>query len=59
MQEAGSGRQEAARQGRIKGQENRMNVAEKLKQEFNEWADAGRGDEMERHHMPIFEPCFR
>ncbi len=35
-----------------------MSVAEQLKNEFNEWAEAGRGDEMERHHMPIFEPTL-
>jgi len=29
-----------------------------LRTEFNEWAEAGRGDEMERHHMPIFEPTL-
>lgn len=35
-----------------------MSIAEQLKNEFNEWAEAGRGDEMERHHMPIFEPTL-
>jgi ubiquinone/menaquinone biosynthesis C-methylase UbiE len=35
-----------------------MSFAERLKQEFNEWAEAGRGDEMERHHLPIFEPTL-
>src|SRR3954462_1322171 len=35
-----------------------MSVADQLKQEFNEWAEAGRGDEMERHHMPIFQPTL-
>src|SRR5947209_10174417 len=35
-----------------------MSVADQLKQEFNEWAEQGRGDEMERHHMPIFEPVL-
>src|SRR3954463_6730560 len=35
-----------------------MSVADQLKNEFNEWAEAGRGDEMERHHMPIFEPTL-
>src|SRR5436190_24338965 len=33
-------------------------VADQLKREFNEWAERGRGDEMERHHMPIFEPTL-
>jgi len=35
-----------------------MSKAEKLKQEFNQWAEDGRGDEMERHHLPIFEPVL-
>jgi arsenite methyltransferase len=35
-----------------------MHEAERLRQEFNEWAEAGRGDEMERHHFPIFEPVL-
>jgi ubiquinone/menaquinone biosynthesis C-methylase UbiE len=35
-----------------------MSAAEKLQQEFNDWAEQGRGDEMERHHMPIFEPTL-
>jgi arsenite methyltransferase len=35
-----------------------MSVADQLKQEFNEWAEQGRGDEMERHHMRIFEPVL-
>jgi arsenite methyltransferase len=35
-----------------------MSLAEQLKQEFNEWAEQGRGDEMERHHLPIFEPVL-
>jgi arsenite methyltransferase len=34
------------------------NAEKKLQTEFNEWAEAGRGDEMERHHMPIFEPTL-
>src|SRR3954454_12268123 len=34
------------------------NAEKKLQTEFNEWAEAGRGDEMERHHMPIFEPML-
>jgi ubiquinone/menaquinone biosynthesis C-methylase UbiE len=28
---------------------------QKLQQEFNRWADAGRGEEMERHHLSITE----
>lgn len=35
-----------------------MSKAEELKQEFNQWAEDGRGDEMERHHLPIFEPVL-
>src|SRR3954447_18303404 len=35
-----------------------QNAEEKLQTEFNEWAEAGRGDEMEQHHMPIFEPTL-
>src|SRR3954469_4537073 len=34
------------------------NAEKKLQTEFNEWAEQGRGDEMERHHMPIFEPTL-
>ena len=34
------------------------NAEKKLQSEFNEWAEQGRGDEMERHHMPIFEPTL-
>jgi len=34
------------------------NAEKKLQTEFNEWAEAGRGDEMERHHLPIFEPTL-
>ena len=29
-----------------------------LRTEFNQWAEDGRGDEMERHHLPIFEPTL-
>ena len=29
-----------------------------LQTEFNRWAADGRGDEMERHHLPIFEPAL-
>src|SRR4051794_14531266 len=35
-----------------------QNAEKKLQAEFNEWAEAGRGDEMERHHVPIFEPTL-
>src|SRR5258708_36812609 len=28
---------------------------QKLQQEFNQWAEAGRGDEMESHHSDITE----
>src|SRR5438270_13982365 len=34
------------------------NAEKKLQTEFNEWAEAGRGDEMERHHLPNFEPTL-
>ena len=26
---------------------------ERLRQEFNQWAEQGRGEEMERHHISI------
>jgi SAM-dependent methyltransferase len=29
-----------------------------LREEFNRWAEAGRGDEMEEHHLPIVEPML-
>ncbi len=29
-----------------------------LREEFNRWAEAGRGDEMEQHHLPIVEPML-
>jgi ubiquinone/menaquinone biosynthesis C-methylase UbiE len=32
---------------------------EKLQTEFNRWAEEGRSEEMERHHVPITEPVFR
>jgi ubiquinone/menaquinone biosynthesis C-methylase UbiE len=35
-----------------------QSAEKKLQSEFNQWAEAGRGDEMERHHMPIFEPML-
>src|SRR5579872_4142143 len=31
---------------------------ELLREEFNRWAQAGRGDEMERNHIPIVEPTL-
>jgi arsenite methyltransferase len=36
-----------------------MTPEEKLQTEFNRWAQEGRGDEMERHHVPITEPVLR
>jgi ubiquinone/menaquinone biosynthesis C-methylase UbiE len=32
---------------------------DRLKQEFNRWADEGRGEEMERHHASIAEQTMR
>jgi SAM-dependent methyltransferase len=29
-----------------------------LREEFNCWAEAGRGDDMEQHHLPIVEPML-
>src|SRR5208337_4169444 len=29
-----------------------------LREEFNRWAEAGRGDEMEQHHLPIVDPML-
>jgi len=29
-----------------------------LRQEFNRWAEEGRGEEMEAHHLPIVEPTL-
>jgi len=29
-----------------------------LREEFNRWADAGRGDDMEQSHLPIVEPML-
>jgi SAM-dependent methyltransferase len=29
-----------------------------LREEFNRWAEAGRGDAMEEHHLPIVEPML-
>lgn len=35
------------------------NTAEvKLQKEFNRWAEEGRGEEMESHHLPIVEPML-
>jgi ubiquinone/menaquinone biosynthesis C-methylase UbiE len=31
---------------------------ENLREEFNRWADAGRGEEMERDHRPITQPAL-
>jgi ubiquinone/menaquinone biosynthesis C-methylase UbiE len=31
---------------------------ERLREEFNRWAEAGRGEEMEEHHVPIVEPTL-
>ncbi|MFB3924154.1 MAG: class I SAM-dependent methyltransferase [Terriglobia bacterium] len=33
-------------------------VRENLKREFNRWAEEGRGEEMESHHLPIVEPTL-
>jgi arsenite methyltransferase len=30
----------------------------KIRSEFNQWAEAGRGEEMEDHHLPITEPVL-
>src|SRR5207302_8075679 len=40
------------------GQGQSPTADEKLKNEFNRWADEGRGEEMERHHIPITEPVL-
>src|SRR5438874_5273009 len=32
---------------------------QQLQQEFNRWAEAGRGEEMERHHLNITEKTIR
>lgn len=31
---------------------------ERLREEFNRWAEEGRGEEMEDHHLPIVEPTL-
>jgi len=33
-------------------------VEENLQKEFNRWAEEGRGEEMESHHLPIVEPML-
>lgn len=35
------------------------NADELLREEFNRWAEAGRGEEMERHHLDIAEKTIR
>src|SRR5947209_6734213 len=32
--------------------------SENLREEFNRWAEAGRGEEMEDHHLPITLPVL-
>ncbi len=32
---------------------------DRLRSEFNRWAEAGRGEEMERHHLSITEQTIR
>jgi SAM-dependent methyltransferase len=32
--------------------------ADELREEFNRWAEAGRGDDMEQHHLPIVGPLL-
>ncbi len=36
-----------------------MTPDEQLRQEFNQWAEQGRGEEMERHHLDITEKAIR
>jgi ubiquinone/menaquinone biosynthesis C-methylase UbiE len=31
---------------------------QKLREEFNRWAEEGRGEDMEEHHLPIVEPTL-
>jgi SAM-dependent methyltransferase len=33
-------------------------LEDQLREEFNRWAEAGRGDDMEQHHLPIVEPML-
>lgn len=35
-----------------------MDKDEKLQTEFNRWAEDGRGEQMENHHLPITEPVL-
>jgi ubiquinone/menaquinone biosynthesis C-methylase UbiE len=35
-----------------------MTPEQQLQVEFNRWAEEGRGEEMERHHIPITEPVL-
>ena len=35
------------------------NPEDRLREEFNRWAEAGRGEEMERHHLDIVEKTLR
>lgn len=35
-----------------------MDANDRLQQEFNRWAEAGRGEEMERHHLGITEQAI-
>ena len=37
----------------------RLSIDEQMQKEFNEWAAAGRGEEMERHHASITEQTLR
>ncbi len=39
--------------------EKKASPDQELQQEFNRWADAGRGEEMERHHLDITEKTLR
>src|SRR5512147_729932 len=36
-----------------------QNPDERLKEEFNRWAEAGEGEKMERHHLDIVEKTIR
>jgi len=35
-----------------------QSLQHQLREEFNRWAEAGRGDDMERSHLPIVEPTL-
>ncbi len=37
----------------------RKSAEEQVREEFNRWAEAGRGDEMEKHHVSIAEQTIR